>query len=72
VRDKPLKMSLKKMKELQQELGGRANGFFITAYGVDSTTGKTITIDKYIAVNVRPNASADTYLVKGKEFKSKY
>lgn len=58
-------MSLKKLKELHKSLGGNRSGYYITVYGNDINTGKSINISKRIAKNVRRNASADYYLVKG-------
>jgi hypothetical protein len=63
------KLSFKKLKELHRTLGGNQNGFFITTYGVDEISGKTIRIEERIAKFVRPNASADVYLVKGTYYK---
>jgi hypothetical protein len=69
--NKIMKISYKKMKELHQMMGGNAQGFFITEYGMDTETGQSITIDKYIAEFDRPHASANRYLVKGSYHKFK-
>ena len=58
-------MSLKKLKELHKSLGGNRKGYYITLYGNDIVTGKSIRISDRIAKNVRRGASADYYLVKG-------
>lgn len=58
-------MSLKKLKELHKSLGGNRKGYYITLYGNDIVTGKSIRISQRIAKNVRRSASADYYLVKG-------
>lgn len=58
-------LSLKKLKELHKSLGGNRKGYYITIYGNDIITGKSVNISQRIAKNVRPNASADYYLVKG-------
>lgn len=61
-------LSLQKLKELHRSLGGNSKGYYITVYGNDITTGKSINISQRIAKNVRRNASADYYLVKGKPY----
>lgn len=59
------KLSFKKLKELHKQLGGNQRGFYITTYGADINTGESIRIEERIAKFVRPQASADVYLVKG-------
>jgi len=66
-----MKISLKKMKELQRFMGGRSKGYFITCYGSDIDTGQNITVSDTLARFERKNASADYYLVKGKVFSRK-
>lgn len=61
-------MSLQKLKEMHKALGGNRKGYYITLYGNDVATGKTINISHRVAKNVRRNASADYYLVKGKTY----
>lgn len=63
------RISLKQMKVFHKQLGGNARGFYITSYGVDILTGKSVSIEERLAVAVRPSASADYYLVKGKLLK---
>jgi hypothetical protein len=60
------KASLKQLKSVQTYLGGRSKGYFITMYGNDIVTGKSVDIEQRILRAVRKNASADYYLVKGK------
>lgn len=62
-------MSLKNLKELHKSLGGNRKGFYITVYGNDIITGKSIRISQRIAKNVRRSASADYYLVKGTTYR---
>jgi len=66
-----MKISLKKMKELQRFMGGRAKGFFIICYGSDIETGQNIIVSDTLARFERKTASADYYLVKGKVFGKK-
>lgn len=42
-------MSLKKLKELHKSLGGNRSGYYITLYGNDINTGKSIRISQRIA-----------------------
>ncbi len=65
-----MKMSLKKMKELQKALGGSRRGYYITVYGQDIDSGKQVLIEERIARFERPTASADYFLVKGKTRKA--
>jgi len=62
-----LKLSIKKLKQLHQNIGGNNNGFYITTFGHCITTGKSISIKNYIATAQKESANWSYWLVSGDE-----
>jgi hypothetical protein len=59
-----LKLSIKALKELHDNLGGNEAGFHITAFGHDIKTGEAITTDREIAYAMKSQANWSYRLIK--------
>ena len=59
-----MKLSIKALKELHQNLGGEKEGFHIVAFGHDTTTGEAVTVYNVIAYAMKSQANWSYQLVK--------
>jgi len=62
-----LKLSIKRLKQLHQNIGGNAGGFYVIAFGHCVYTGQSISADIYIAAAQKSVANWSYWLVKGRK-----